>query len=693
MNEPMPLPELSPSNLNPAQGNELTEREWLVTNGLGGYASGTASGALSRRYHGLLVAALPAPLGRMIMFNYLTESLRFNTAATDGNNVVTLGTDQTGAGDLETPPRGAAVEFRLDCGLPVWTYRVRDLVLEKRILLPHGQNTAHITYRVKEGNCSEFFPTLELRPAFGFRRHETAVSECIPPPYEFSVIRDRYEINSPQHPRLPPLRLRPGGAKAGFEFDAKTVSHVIYPKEKERGYPCQGNLWSPGFFSVEFDEQGCATLIASTEDWKVIEVLDPHQAVHAEHVRRERLLAGCEAGVRDGFGAELALAADQFVITPKGREEESARASAQGDAVRTIIAGYHWFNDWGRDTMISLEGLTLLTGRHEEARCILHTFSHYVRRGLIPNMFPEGEKQSGGLYNTADATLWYFHALQRYLDYTQDRMTLRLLLPMLNEIIEQHLRGTDFHIHVDPEDGLLCQGQEGVQLTWMDAKVDDWVVTPRRGKAVEINALWINALSLLTDWLRAEGNEQTAKSCEEHAQRAKRSFNKRFWNEARGCLFDVVDGPKGDDDAVRPNQIFAISLPYPALDREYWEPVLGVVEKELLTPVGLRSLSPHNSDYKPTYHGDRKTRDAAYHQGTVWPWLIGAFVDAWLKCHSERKNEARDFLKCFPDQLHKAGIGTISEVFDAEEPHIPRGCIAQAWSVAEVLRAWAKTTG
>jgi predicted glycogen debranching enzyme len=430
--------------------------------------------------------------------------------------------------------------------------------------------------------------------------------------------------------------------------------------------------------------------VASTEDWDIIDVLTPAAARNAERVRRKRLLDQSVPVAREGVAAELVFAADQFVITPAGRAEEAARAHASGDEVRTIIAGYHWFTDWGRDTMISLEGLTITTGRTLEAGYILRTFAHYVRDGLIPNMFPDGQKD--GRYNTADATLWFFHALARYLETTDDRTTLIMLLPTLCDIAEHHLRGTDFNIHVDPADGLLCQGEEGYQLTWMDAKMGDWVVTPRRGKAVEINALWYNALALLAGWLRETSDEDNANRYAQHAQRAQRSFNERFWYNEGGYLYDVVDGPGGNDHSVRPNQIFAISLDHPVLAVDRWHSVLAVVERELLTPVGLRSLSPNNPDYKENYHGDLKTRDAAYHQGTVWAWLIGPYIDAWLRVHPNEQRKARALLGAFPEHLSEAGIGTISEVFDAEEPHTPRGCIAQAWSVAEVLRCWVKTT-
>jgi predicted glycogen debranching enzyme len=386
--------------------------------------------------------------------------------------------------------------------------------------------------------------------------------------------------------------------------------------------------------------------------------------------------------------AELVLAADQFIITPAGRVEEAARARASGDEVRTIIAGYHWFTDWGRDTMISLEGLTLCTGRHREAGYILRTFGHYVRDGLIPNLFPEGTKE--GLYHTADASLWFFHAVNRYLQITEDRATLRQLLPKLTSIVDHHIGGTRFGIGVDSADGLLRQGADGYQLTWMDAKVEDWVVPPRRGKAVEINALWYNALRLLAVWLGDEADPR-ASEIDEWAARVYDSFNGRFWYDAGGYLLDVVDGEQGHDASCRPNQILAISLDHPVLDRRRWHSVFEVVQTQLLTPVGLRSLAPGHRDYKPQYYGDLRARDAAYHQGTVWGWLVGPFVDAWLKVHPGERADARACLDGFVAHLSEAGVGTLGEIFDAEEPYTARGCIAQAWSVAEVLRAWLLT--
>src|SRR6059058_4253842 len=678
-----PVRRISWPPADPSDAEALVTREWLVTNGLGGYASGTVPGVITRRYHGVLIAALPAPLGRLVMLSHVAEQLRFP----DGRRIEVGGRERTGDAP-DAHGTGYLVEFRLEGGLPVWRYDIQGLLIEKRVFLPYMQNTVDLMYELVSGADRV---ELALRPSVNFRAQEAPVSEPLGAPYEFRSSGDESEIVRAGGP-FPSLRLRLWAEDPSFTLKPKRIDNVLYPVEESRGYQARGDLWSPGYFRFVLQPGRRAALVASTESSATMNVLQPDQALTADRQRRQRLIAQAVSAARHDAEAELVLAADQFIITPAGRTEEAARAHAFGDEVRTVIAGYHWFTDWGRDTMISLEGLTLVTGRQTEAGYILRTFAHYVRDGLIPNMFPEGEKE--GLYHTADATLWFFHALARYIDITNDRTTLKLLLPALIDIIEQHLRGTKFNIHVDPTDGLLTEGEKGYQLTWMDAKMDDWVVTPRRGKPVEINALWYNALQLLAGWLRRTGNAAAAQHYEEHAQRTRASFNQRFWFADGGYLFDVVDcnGQKETHDvSCRPNQIFAISLDHPVLDQERWRSVVDIVQNKLLTPLGLRSLSPDDPEYKPIYSGDLRSRDGAYHQGTVWAWLIGPFIDASLKVHPDDAKGAREFLKVFPHHLSDNGVGTISEVFDANEPHLAGGCIAQAWSVAEVLRSWVKT--
>ena len=650
----------------------LVDREWLVANGLGGYASGTVAGAVTRRYHGLLIAALPAPLGRVVMLNHLEEQLKLP----DGTHVP-LGGEQRRASCL--------AELRLELGMPVWRFEVGDVVIEKRVVMPYLQNTVHVTYAQLAGTPVR----LKLRPSMRFRPHEARVNEPFPGDYAIVAAGDRFEVVARGSLTLPTLRLRVEGQPAQLIYDGAAVRDVFYSIEARRGYEAHGVLWTPGYLRADLRPGEQVTLVASTEPWETVEALRPAVAEAAERQRRRRLLALAHPAARDGLAAELVLAADQYLIAPAGRVEAAAIAHAAGDEVRSVIAGYHWFTDWGRDTMISLEGLAIATGRPREAGFILRMFARHVQGGLIPNFFPEGERE--GVYHTADATLWFFHALDRYVRATGDRATLRQLLPTMREIVAHHVLGTKFGIGVDPDDGLLRQGEDGYQLTWMDAKVDGWVVTPRRGKAVEINALWYNALRLLEAWLVDEGDADAAAQIAAQAERAKQSFDARFWYAAGGHLYDVVDGEGGDDPACRPNQLLAIALDHPVLAPERWRAVVDVCERRLLTPVGLRSLAPGHPDYKERYDGDLRARDAAYHQGTVWGWLIGPFLDAWLKVHPGERAGARLLLAGFARHLDEAGLGQISEIFDAEAPYHPRGCIAQAWSIAEVLRTWIKT--
>ena len=657
----------------------LVSREWLVTNGLGGYASATVGGLNTRKYHGLLVAALPNPLGRTVMLNHIVERV-----VLPGGETVELSGEEQGDGRLRVPAREHLAEFRLEGGLPVWEYRLGRARIERRVVMPHRQNTTCIIYRLLDGPRVR----IELRPAVHFRNYEASVAKPMQGGYRLGLQGGHYEIAC-DDATLSPLRILVHGANPAFLQDERELAELHYRVEADRGYDAAGRLWSPGAFGVDLAPGVTTALVASTEEVETLAALSPDEALDAERYRRDQLLRAAPAPLQSGVAAELVLAADQFLIVPVGRRRDAVRAVAEGDELRSVIAGYHWFTDWGRDTMISLEGLTLTTGRWREAASVLRTFARYVHQGLLPNMFPDGSNE--GLYHTADATLWFFHALDRYTTVTGDRALVAKLLPVMTGIAEHHVRGTLFGIGVDATDGLLTQGAEGYQLTWMDAKVDDWVVTPRRGKAVELNALWYNALRVLARWTQDLHGEQAARSWVAHAERARMSFNQRFWYADGGYLYDVVDGPDGDSSECRPNQVFAVSLPNPVLDRERWAPVLDVVRERLLTPVGLRSLAPGSADYRARYFGNLRERDAAYHQGTVWGWLIGPWVDAWLRHQPEQRGEARAFLGGFVEQLDEFGTGSVAEIFDAEAPYTPRGCVAQAWSVAEVLRCWALT--
>ncbi len=674
--------------LPPAErAQRALESEWIVTNGIGGYASGTLSGINSRRFHGWLIAALPAPHGRTMMLNRLEESLTVSGART------TLVAEDLLEATQQTPASPTLVEFRLEDGLPVWRYSCDSFELEKRLCMIYRQNTTFVQYILLRGPNPRTDACLELNPWIDIRPHEGSLAGPAIARYRLTATFKGYEVSCGRD--IPPLLLAHAGRSAAFHMSQGELGNLEYCEEKDRGYDWKGSLWTPGTFSATLSEGESVSLCASSESWEHIEALPVTRAFATEGERRRRLLQTAPEGAREGIAGELVLAADQFLIVPASRAADTVRAQALDKEIRTVIAGYHWFTDWGRDTMISLEGLTLATGRHREAEFILRSFAEHIDHGLIPNMFPEGN--TSGLYHTADATLWFFHAIERYVEVTGDRDILRSLVPKMVTVADAHLRGTRFGIGVDPSDGLLRQGEAGYQLTWMDAKVGDWVVTPRRGKAVEINALWYNALCLLAGWLGQLGQHEESSRYGKHAEQARAGFAQKFWYAEGQYLYDVIEAVieaepgttsvvNGNDHTCRPNQVLAIALKHPILDRARWQPVMEKVRAELLTPIGLRSQAPGSPDYKERYFGDLKARDAAYHQGTVWAWLIGPFIDGWLKAYPDDLKTASSFLANFDEHLNRAGIGTISEVFDAEAPFTPRGCIAQAWSVAEVLR-------
>ena len=675
------MPEIG---FNPGNAGGSIEREWIVTNGLGGYATGTLPNVATRRYHSYLVAAFPSPHGRYNLFSGLSERIQLS----DGTVVQLSAGGLASSKDWEPDRYSHSEQFRLDFGIPIWRYRYRDIVIERRILMPQAHNTVHITYQLIEGAGPI---TLFLTPAFDFRPHDAEPQKGQQHRYSLVTAGEGFEIKAVESD-IPPLRIYLHSAERSFDEDVGETSYWLR-EEDSRGYAHECSVWCAGRFNAQLSRGDKVTLVASTAPWDQILALPPETAAAAEVERREHLIASADPVLRQGCAQQVILAADQFVIAPVSRLRDLVQRHAAGEEPRSIIAGYHWFTDWGRDTMISLEGLTLTTGRESEARWILQTFALHIKNGLLPNLFPEGEQE--GLYHTADATMWFFHSLDRYLAYSGDTQLLHALLPAMKDIVAWHRKGTDFGIGMDPTDCLLRQGQQGYQLTWMDAKAGDWVVTPRRGKAVEINALWYNALRLLQGWLAETGESAESAEIGALADNVSVSFNKRFWNPEREALFDVVDGELldggiGDDPALRPNQIFAVSLPNAVLAPSRWQAVVSSVEENLLTPYGLRTLERAHPDYKPNYHGDLLTRDAAYHQGTVWAWLLGHFLDAALRVNPGRKAQLREMLNPLLDHLSVAGIGTVSEVFDAEPPFTARGCIAQAWSVAELLRSLKK---
>lgn len=642
-----------------------TSREWLVTNGIGGYASGTISGALTRRYHGLLVAALKPPLDRRLLVAKLDETAHYDGESFDFfTNRWVSATDPHGYRFIEN--------FTLDGTMPVWTFAFADALLEKRIWMQQGANTTYVRFTLTRG----LHPIhLTLKALANYRDHhgETRSRE------NMLVEPVDHGVKVFAHEGAVPIYLLSDKAVAeprdNWYFDFSLAV------EQYRGFRGVEDHFLAAEFTVTLQSGESVTLIASTDATPNLDsdsALEEHNKYEANVITRSgSAFDNAPPAIR-----HLLLAANQFIVKRDVEGETNGRS---------VIAGYHWFGDWGRDTMISLPGLTLSTSRPEIARSILRTFALHVDQGMLPNRFPDaGEIPE---YNTVDATLWYFEAIQAYHAATMDDLLLKELFPVLKEIIDWHLRGTRYQIHIDPADGLLYAGEPGVQLTWMDAKVGDWVVTPRIGKPVEINALWVHVLSVMAAFAKRLG--ESPKAYQDAAKKARDSFGK-FWNEEKGWCFDVIDGPNGNEASLRPNQLFAVSLPAgdkndPALfDAEKQKAIVNACARHLLTSHGLRSLAPFDSAYVGNYGGDAHQRDGAYHQGTVWGWLIGPFVSASLKVGVEAE-AAQRYLHPLLSHLSAHGIGSISEIFDGDAPFTPRGCIAQAWSVAEVLRVWRET--
>ncbi|MCO6046372.1 amylo-alpha-1,6-glucosidase [Aeoliella sp. ICT_H6.2] len=655
--------------------SQLLEREWLVTLGNGGYASGTVGGPPSRRHHGLLIAGLPAPYGRTHTLSHVREEV----ISSDGSRERLWGQHLLG----ESPELHGSENFEsffLQQGLPNWHYRVANTLIQKRIVPAFRENTLAVCYEVLDGDEAV---SLDLRPMIQFRGHDAPVNTPVENG-EWSFRTDG-QVEVLASNANTPLRLRLDGMDFRCCDDELRIENSYYGIEDERGYDHVGSLWSPGRMLATLTAASPICLLVSTEPWLTFSKHSMEKLTQREMDRRDKLLEiGTQATSR--LHRELVLAADQFLIRPAYRAADHKQMQGQHSHPdrRSVIAGYPWFTDWGRDTMISLPGLALSTGRFDEARRILLTFADYVRDGLIPNLFPEGANV--GMYHTADATLWFFQALAAYHNCRDDGELMAELQPVLTEIIGAHIGGTHYGIGVDANDGLLRQGAPDVQLTWMDAKVGDWVVTPRRGKAVEINALWFNALRHYEQWMKTLGHERLANEARQAADRAFKSFNQRFWFASGRYLYDVVDGESGDDQSLRPNQLFAISLAYPVLARQHWQAVVERVSAELFTPVGLRSLAPSDPEYKGDYTGDVWARDAAYHQGTAWSWLLGPYLEACGKLEVEPQEFKSRIYEALDRHLSEACIGQVSEVFDGNAPHMPRGCFAQAWSVAELLR-------
>ena len=648
-------------------------REWLVTNGIGGFASGTISGGKTRRYHGLLVAALQPPLGRTQLVAALDESVRYA-----GANYV-LATQRWASGAID--PQGFLYleSFRLEGTTPVWTYALADALLEKRVWMAQGENTTFIQYTVsRASNLLE----LDLKALVNYRDFHSLTHagdwRMKIAPVEHGVMVLPFDTATPFYLE---------SAQASCEPRHEWYRDCLLSREAERGLDDREDHLFAALFRATLGPGKTLTIVVSTE---ALPPLDGAAALDQRAGHEGTLLNSWRAQTEESAAnaptwlRQLVLAADQFIVK---------RSLPDAPDGRSIIAGYHWFGDWGRDTMIALPGLTLITGRFEIARQILLAFARYVDGGMLPNDFPD----AGGKpeYNTVDAALWYFEAVRQYFAATQDSATLQKLYPILAGMIDAHIAGTRYNIHVDSTDGLLYAGGPGIQLTWMDAKIGDWVVTPRTGKPVEINALWINALETMAQFARLQNKSE--ESYERLSAQAKNSFQK-FWNAERECCFDVIDVPgagigggksTGKDAALRPNQILAVSLPVSPLSKDQQKSVVDHCGQRLLTCYGLRSLAPGEPNYQGHYGGDQRSRDAVYHQGTVWGWLLGPFALAHLRVYGDCDAALR-YLEPLGSNIRAYGLGTLAEIFDGDPPHTPRGCIAQAWTVGELLRAWTK---
>ena len=642
--------------------DEAVGYEWLVCNGLGGYACGTITGANTRRYHAFLMASLAPPVQRTLLVAKIDASVDYLGRRTElGSNE--FGAEGTGAGTIA--PRGFEhlQSFMILHGIPTWIYAVGDALLLQQIFMPAGSSTSYLRLEALRASAPL---RVTLRPFVGYRDYHGQSRGASP-----------IEVESgPQE-----CRVRAFAAATPYRLLVNRGSYTHAPvwywnfrhrEEAVRGLDDAEDLFNPGTFVADLAPAAPLFLIATAE---TAEPLAGELALAAIHARHQQLLAPLPQGA-PSWMRQLALAADQFVV----------RRGAAAGAASSIIAGYPWFADWGRDAMIALPGLATALQRYDVAAGVLRTYAAVVDAGMIPNRFPDGGERPE--YNTADATLWMFHALDDYLTARPDPELQREILPTLIGIIRAHQAGTRFGIHVDPADGLLHSGEAGTQLTWMDAKQGATAFTPRVGKAVEINALWLNALDVAVRLAGSSSASNDKDYCQSLLLRAKEGFA-RFWNEQRSCLFDVidVDGGTGSDARIRPNQILAVSLPYCALQQAQMRAVVDTCARELLTSYGLRSLGPSEPGYIGRYEGDVWQRDSAYHMGTVWAWLLGPFARAHYRVYGDARL-AMSFLNPIAQHLNAACIGSVSEIFDGDAPHTARGCFAQAWSVAEILRSW-----
>ncbi|MEI2773209.1 MAG: amylo-alpha-1,6-glucosidase [Candidatus Competibacter sp.] len=652
---------------------QAERREWWLGNGLGAYAAGTIAGTLTRRYHGLLIAPVEPPLGRWLVFSQADATLF------DGDREIPLFSNRWSGGAVVPEGQVQLESFQLHGRMPVWRYALGDRLIEQRIWLEPGANTVYVAYRLESADGDQDL-RLQVRLLVNARDHHVSMAPGGFTP-QVEKAGEQLHVICPDR-----FTLRFQAVDGQFQTAWDWIENFDLPVERERGLPDRDAHLCIGHALLTLRPGHWVGIVASLHDNASADL----DAALQRFLDREQVLLDLlppspptplpqgERGVQrvsapPDWIEQLALAADSFLF---------ARPLPDLPDGESIIAGYPWFGDWGRDTMIALPGLTLATGRLDSARRILLTFARFVDQGMLPNVFPgAGETPD---YNTVDAGLWYFEAWRAYLEASNDWAVLAEVFPVLADMIDWHVRGTRYRIGMDTADGLLHAGEPGVQLTWMDAKVGDWVVTPRIGKPVEINALWYNALMIMADF--AERLGQPSAPFAELAAKARQGFQRFVRSDGAGLL-DVLDGPTGDDPTTRPNQIFAVSLPHSPLDSETQQAVVRVCGRELLTSYGLRSLAPDHSDYRPYYIGGVWERDGSYHQGPVWAWLLGHYALAEYRVHGDAA-AAQAYLQPIRDHLLDAGLGTVSEILDGAPPHVPRGAPAQAWSVACVLEAW-----
>ncbi|MEI7555234.1 amylo-alpha-1,6-glucosidase [Candidatus Chlorohelix sp.] len=673
---------LTPTDWKDLEGG--LEREWLLTNGLGGWASASIFGANTRRYHGLLVAAEKIPTERTTLLSKINEELVIND--------VVYPLDVNEWSNEVAEPRGDQYlkQFIQNYWSVEFHYEVGNYRLVKMVWMANGYNATYIRYRLEGAEQGDKLE-LRLHPLITRKNYHDEARANLEMRWYCDILENNAGFKYYRKEPGLPLQIRFENEKG---WSVTQTGYWLYNfhhrAELERGLDHLEDLFEPQVYVVELKPGKSAGLVASLGE-------APEEDFEVSLKNQQHRMLGIQSFSKlDEFGKCLAAAGDQFIVARPSVEQ----VLKPGGKDRTIIAGYHWFTDWGRDTMIALPGLTLSGGRFGEASAILRTFTAYLSEGMLPNRFPDKEEKLE--YNTVDATLWFFQAIYDYYQATTDSKLVSDLYPNLEEIIQWHLRGTRYSIRVDPDDGLLHAGEPGTQLTWMDVKIGDLIVTPRHGKPVSINALWCNALGIM-NYFRRELNLKTTQTYDTLYDKTRRSFLGKFWNKEGGYLFDVIESEDASapninslkrDSSIRPNQLFAISLPFsPYANLETEElvnqakSIINVCERELLTPYGLRTLNRNDPRYKTRFTGNQVQRDVAYHNGTVWSWLMGAFVEAHLRVFKDKK-AARNYLLQFQSCLKEGGIGTINEVFDAEPPHRPLGCIAQAWSVSEIMRLW-----